>query len=146
MMGQTIRLMVVMMLMVAVGAGGVDTAAQNQTQRSVAQSGVSSNQQRAAAGETLIRNATVLTIARGTLPNTDVLLRDGKIAAVGQNLKAGDMARVIDATGKFVMPGIVDAHSHSMMDAVNELTLSVTSMARIQDVLNPTDVDLYRAL
>ncbi len=96
--------------------------------------------------ETLIRNATVLTVSRGTLRNTDVLIRNGKIAAVGQNLRAGANARVIDATGKYVMPGIIDCHSHSMIDAVNEGTLAVTSMARIRDVLNPTDVDLYREL
>src|SRR5918911_150606 len=98
------------------------------------------------AQETLIRNATILTVSHGTLQNADLLLRNGKIAAVGQNLKAGANARVIDATGKYVMPGIIDCHSHSMLDAINELTLSVTSMARTRDVLNPTDPDLYREL
>ena len=96
--------------------------------------------------ETLIRNATVLTITRGTLENTDVLIRNGKIAAIGKNLNAGSNARVIDAAGKFVMPGIVDCHSHSMLDTINEGTLSVTSMVRTSDVLNPNDVDLYREL
>ena len=104
-------------------------------------------QKRGASGETLIRNATILTVTRGTLQNADLLIRDGKIAAVGSNLKANDAnARVIDAAGKFVMPGIVDAHSHSMSDAVNEGTLSVTSMVRIHDILNPAAVNLYRAL
>src|SRR5918911_573027 len=98
------------------------------------------------AQETLIRNATILTVSHGTLQNADLLLRNGKIAAVGQNLKAGANARVIDATGKYVMPGIIDCHSHSMLDAVNEGSLSVTSMARTRDVLNPTDPDLYREL
>ncbi|HEY0005689.1 MAG TPA: amidohydrolase family protein [Pyrinomonadaceae bacterium] len=98
------------------------------------------------AGETLIRNATILTISHGTLTNSDILIRREKIAAVGQNLKAAAGARVIDATGKYVMPGIIDCHSHSMLDAVNELTYSVTSMARTRDVLNPTDPDLYREL
>src|SRR5436190_1447863 len=96
--------------------------------------------------ETLIRNATVLTVTKGTLLNADVLLRNGKIAGVGKNLKASANARVIDATGKFVMPGIVDCHSHSMLDTINEGTLAVTSMAHTRDVLNPTDVDLYREL
>ena len=96
--------------------------------------------------ETLIRNATVLTVTHGTLTNTDVLIRNGKIAGLGKNLKAGANARVIDATDKFVMPGIIDCHSHSMLDTINEGTLSVTSMARTSDVLNPNDVDLYRAL
>jgi len=96
--------------------------------------------------ETLIRNATVLTITQGTLENTDMLIRKGKIAAVGKNLKGSAGARVIDATGKFVMPGIIDCHSHSMLDAINEGTLAVTSMAHTRDVLNPTDVDLYREL
>lgn len=103
-------------------------------------------QDRTDPSETLIRNATVLTITRGTLTNSDVLIRKGKIAAVGKNLKASSNARVIDGTDKYVMPGIVDCHSHSMLDAINEGTLSVTSMARTRDALNINDVDLYRAL
>lgn len=98
------------------------------------------------ATETLIRNATILTVSHGTLAGSDILIRGGKIAAIGQNLAAPQGARVIDATGKYVMPGIIDCHSHTMMDAVNELTYSVTSMVRIRDVLNPTDVDIYREL
>jgi imidazolonepropionase-like amidohydrolase len=96
--------------------------------------------------EILIRNATVLTAAKGTLENTDILIQKGKIAKIGKNLKVGANAQTIDATGKFVTPGIVDAHSHTMMDAVNEFSFSVTSMTRIRDVLNPTDISIYRAL
>ena len=99
-----------------------------------------------ARNEVLIKNATVLTAARGTLENTDILIRDGKIARIGKGLTAGAGARTIDATGKFVTPGIIDAHSHAMMDAINEGTLAVTSMVRIRDVLNPTDIAIYRAL
>jgi imidazolonepropionase-like amidohydrolase len=99
-----------------------------------------------AAAEMLIRNATILTVSHGTLQNSDILIRNGKIAAIGQNLSAPANARVVDATGKYVMPGIIDCHSHSMVDAINESTYAVTSMARIRDVLNPTDVDLYREL
>jgi imidazolonepropionase-like amidohydrolase len=97
-------------------------------------------------GPTLIRNATVLTVTKGTLENTDVLLQNGKIAAIGKSLSAPAGAQVIDATGKYVMPGIIDPHSHTMVDAVNEGSLSVTSMVRIRDVLNPTDVNIYRQL
>jgi imidazolonepropionase-like amidohydrolase len=96
--------------------------------------------------ETLIRNATILTITHGTLENSDILIRGGKIAAIGKGLKAPANARVIDAAGKFVMPGIVDCHSHSMLDAINEGALAVTSMVRTRDALNPNDVDLYREL
>jgi imidazolonepropionase-like amidohydrolase len=102
--------------------------------------------QRSTANETLIRNATVLTITRGTLTNTDVLLRNGKIAGIGKNLTASANARIIDGTGKFVMPGMIDCHSHSMLDTINEGSLAVTSMVRTRDVLNPTDIDLYREL
>ncbi len=103
-------------------------------------------QDRIAPTEILIRNATVLTITRGTLANTDVLIRNGKIAGVGKNLRSSANARVIDGTNKFVMPGIVDCHSHSMLDAINEGSFSVTSMVRTRDALNPNDVDLHRAL
>src|ERR1700742_2699088 len=77
--------------------------------------------------ETLIKNATVLTITHGVLPNTDVLIRNGKIVGVGKGLTASANARVIDATNKYVMPGIIDCHSHSMLDTINEGTLAVTS-------------------
>jgi len=98
------------------------------------------------AGPTLIKNATVLTVTKGTLQNTDVLLQNGKIAQIGKNLTAPAGAQVIDATGKYVMPGIIDPHSHTMADAINEGSLSVTSMVRIRDVLNPTDINIYRQL
>ena len=98
------------------------------------------------AGATLIKNATVLTVTKGKLEGTDVLLQNGKIAQIGKNLTAPAGAQVIDATGKYVMPGIIDPHSHTMVDAVNEGSLSVTSMVRIHDVLNPTDVNIYRQL
>jgi imidazolonepropionase-like amidohydrolase len=97
-------------------------------------------------GATLIKNATVLTVTKGTLQNTDVLIQNGKIAQVGQNLVAPAGATVIDATGKFLSPGIIDPHTHLMSDAINEGSLSVTSMVRIEDVLNPTAVNIYRAL
>jgi len=107
---------------------------------------VARSQTQANPAETLIKNATVLTITRGVLANTDVLIRNGKIAAVGKGLNAPATARVIDATGKYLMPGIIDCHSHSMLDTINEGTLAVTSMVRTRDVINPTDVDLYREL
>jgi len=97
--------------------------------------------------DVLIRNATVMTAVRGNLENTDILIQNGKIARIGKNLKATDNAQVIDATGKFVTPGIIDCHSHSMMDgSVNEFSYSVTSMVTTRDILNPTDVAIYRAL
>lgn len=97
-------------------------------------------------GPTLIRNATVLTVTKGTLENTDLLLQNGKIAQIGKSLSAPAGARVIDGTGKYVLPGIIDPHSHMMADGINEGSLSVTSMVRIQDVLNPTAINAYRAL
>ena len=87
-----------------------------------------------------------MTAANGTLQNTDILIKNGKISRIGKNLTAGN-AQVIDATGKYVTPGIFDAHSHMMMDgSVNEFSYSVTSMVRTQDVLDPTDIGIYRAL
>lgn len=95
---------------------------------------------------TLITHATVLTVTKGTLTDTDVLLQNGKIAAIGKNLTAPAGARTIDAAGEYLMPGIIDPHSHMMADAINEGSLSVTSMVRIADVLNPTEEHIYDAL
>ena len=94
----------------------------------------------------LIRNATVMTAVKGTLENTDILVTNGKIAKIGKNLTAPAGALTIDASGKYVTPGIIDCHSHSMLDAINEGAYSVTSMTTVRDMLNPTDITIYRAL
>ena len=60
----------------------------------------------------LIRNATVLTAAGQELPGASLLFRDGKVVAVGASLQAPTDAQVIDGTGKYVTPGIIDTHSH----------------------------------
>lgn len=98
--------------------------------------------------EILIKNATVYTVSKaGTIQKGSVLIRDGKIAAVGKDLKATSDAQIINGEGLFVTPGIIDAHSHLAVEGgVNESSLSVSSMARIQDVLNPDDKDIYRDL
>ncbi len=98
-------------------------------------------------GDVLIRGATVLTGAGKTLPNTDVLVRGGKIRAVGANLKAEKGVTVIDADGMFVMPGIIDTHSHfAISGGVNEGSLSVVPEVRVRDVIDSEDVQIYRAL
>jgi len=94
----------------------------------------------------LIKNGTVLTVTKGILENTDVLVKDGKISQVGKNITAPAGYRTIDATGKFVMPGIIDAHSHQGIDAINEWTNPVTAEVAVGDALNPFQISLYRAL
>ncbi len=94
----------------------------------------------------LIKNATVWTSdAAGKLEATDILVKNGKIAAVGKNLSDAT-ARVIDATGKHVSPGIIDEHSHIAAASINEGGQSVTSEVRIADNLNPEDINIYRQL
>jgi imidazolonepropionase-like amidohydrolase len=96
---------------------------------------------------TLIRDATILTISRGIIENGSVLLRDGKIAEIGTSLSAPAGATVIDAKGMFLMPGIIDCHSHIAIDGgVNEGSISVSSMVDIKDVINADDIDIYRDL
>lgn len=97
-------------------------------------------------GNVLIKNGTVLTVTNGTLDNTDVLIRDGKIAKIGEGLSAPSGTKTIDADGMFVMPGIIDAHSHIALDAVNEATNPVTAEVWVGDALDPLDVGIYQAL
>src|SRR6201986_3172862 len=69
----------------------------------------------------LIQNATILTVSHGTIEHGSILMKDGKIAEVGDSVKAPKDAQVIDANGQFVMPGIIDCHSHIAIDGnVNE--------------------------
>lgn len=95
----------------------------------------------------LLKNATVWTNEKdGILQNADVLLENGKIKAVGKNLAAG-AAKVIDATGKHITPGIIDEHSHiAGSGGINEGAQSVSSEVRIGDIINSEDVNIYRQL
>jgi imidazolonepropionase-like amidohydrolase len=98
--------------------------------------------------ETLIRNATIMTASHGTIQNGSILIRNGKIVAVDKadKVKASSGAKVIDASGMYVTPGFIDSHSHTALDSVNEGSLSVTAMVRMRDVVNDTDINIYRQL
>ncbi|WP_251963985.1 amidohydrolase family protein [Salinibacter ruber] len=94
----------------------------------------------------LIQDATVLTVTNGTIENGDILVRDGDIARVGQDLSAPSGVETYDASGEYVMPGIVEAHQHMAISDVNEATNPVTAEVGVGDVLNPYDIGIYRAL
>jgi len=95
----------------------------------------------------LIQNATILTVTHGTLEHGSILIKDGKIAEVGPAIKAPKDAKVIDAAGQFVMPGIIDCHSHIAVEGgINEGSISVSSIANIAEVLDSDDINIYRDL
>ena len=97
-------------------------------------------------GNILIKNGTVITITKGTFENTDVLVKDGKVSQIGKNIAAPAGYKVIDATNKFVMPGIIDAHSHIALTGINEYSNAITPEVWTGDELNPFDISIYRAL
>lgn len=96
----------------------------------------------------LIKNGTVLTMAGEPVKNGCVLIDDGKIAEVSQNINAPSTCRIIDADGGYVLPGIIDAHCHIGMwedsvgpagDDGNEATDPSTPQLRAIDAINPMD-------
>ena len=100
---------------------------------------------RLAAPPTVIQNATIITVTKGTLKGS-VIIRDGKIAEMGEKVSIPMGAKLIDAGGKYLMPGIIDCHSHIAAESINEGSMSVSSMVGMEDVLNPEDISIYRAL
>jgi imidazolonepropionase-like amidohydrolase len=96
----------------------------------------------------LIQGATIWTSSpQGTIQNGDLLVTDGKIATVGPGLKVPAGASIIDGKGVHVTPGIVDCHSHTAISkGVNEGSHAVTCEVRIGDVIDATDIDIYREL
>lgn len=96
----------------------------------------------------VLRGATVWTLTKsGIMADTDVLIENGSIKAVGKNLSAPRTAREINARGMHLTPGVIDCHSHTAISGgVNEGTNVVTAEVRIRDVVNPNDVNIYRQL
>jgi imidazolonepropionase-like amidohydrolase len=94
----------------------------------------------------VIRNANIMTVTHGNVKGS-VVVKDGKIAEVGEKVLEPTGATIIDAAGQYVIPGIIDCHSHIAVDGgVNEGSLSISSMANIKDVINPEEISIYRAL
>ena len=97
-------------------------------------------------GSVLIQNATLMTITDGIIENGDVLILDGVITAIGADLSAPSGVSVVDGTGKYVMPGIIDAHSHLNTVSTNEARNPVTAEVTMEESINPNSVSIYRAL
>jgi len=95
-----------------------------------------------------IVGGTILTAGpQGAIEKGTVVIRDGKIAAVGRDVTAPAGATIIDAAGRYVIPGIIDAHSHTAIEAdVNECSDAVTAEVRIGDVIDHRDINIYREL
>jgi len=99
-------------------------------------------------GAVLIRNATIWTATEaGILEQADLLVEDGEIEAIGRGLDSPRGAVVIDAEGRHVTPGIIDAHSHAaIVGGVNEATTISTAHVRIEDVIDADSINIYRQL
>ncbi|MGB7332209.1 MAG: amidohydrolase, partial [Terriglobales bacterium] len=101
----------------------------------------------AAHHDVVIKNATIMTVTHGNITNGSIYIKDGKIAAVGENVNAPSTAIIIDAEGKYLTPGIVDCHSHiALDDDVNEATSPVTPQMMMKDAFDYQDKAIYRAL
>jgi imidazolonepropionase-like amidohydrolase len=95
----------------------------------------------------VVRNATIWTQGpQGRLDGADLLVRNGRVVAVGADLQAPRGAMEIDATGKHVTPGLVDPHLHSGTHGVNEGGAAVVPEVRIGDVLTHNNIWMYRQL
>ena len=103
----------------------------------------------------LLQRATVLTGNGLRLDAADVLMRDGRIVAVGNGLEAGSDAVRVDATGKWITPGIIDIHSHlgvypspgmSAHSDGNEATAPVTANVWAEHSVWPQDPGFHAAL
>src|SRR5687767_5018972 len=99
----------------------------------------------ASAQDLAIRNATILTVTKGRIENGTVLIQKGKITAIGKDVNIPAGVRVVDGTGKYIMPGIIDAHSHTAGDVgLNEGAESVTPEVKVE--VRSDALSIYRSL
>ena len=103
-------------------------------------------------GDVLLVGGTVLPVTGPRLDETDVLVLGGKIRAIGKNLDAkgfdvGPTVSRIDCRGRYLAPGVIDCHSHiAIARGINEMVEKISAEVTIRDVVEPKDVEIYRAL
>jgi len=95
----------------------------------------------------LLQNANIITISGKNIEGGDILIQKGKIAKIGKNIKVKQDYQVIDIQGKWIMPGIIDSHSHIAIEGgVNETGTLITSEVDIEDVITAEDINIWYAL
>jgi imidazolonepropionase-like amidohydrolase len=95
----------------------------------------------------IVRNATIWTMGpEGILENADMIISNGEVEEIGRDLRAPRNAVEIDAEGKHVTPGLIDAHIHSGVNGVNEVGNVITAEVRMGDVLNINNIWMYRQI
>jgi imidazolonepropionase-like amidohydrolase len=100
----------------------------------------------AASGSLLIKNGTILTVTRGTIARADILVENGIITRIGENLTAPPGVPVIDAAGRYVLPGIIDSHTHIAIAGTNEGSEAITPEADVGTVVDADDTAIFTAL
>ncbi|MFC2161501.1 amidohydrolase family protein [Acidobacteriota bacterium] len=94
----------------------------------------------------LIKNGTILTVTQGIIQNGDILIVDGIIKEIGEDIQAPEGIRIVDASDKFIIPGIIDSHTHIALSGTNEGTNAISSEVDMRDVLNADDTGILTAL
>lgn len=101
------------------------------------------------AQDLVLKGGTFLTLTKGTIENGTIVIRNGKITAIGRDVLIPAGIKVIDTSGKFIMPGIIDTHVHyalTGMSDVNEATDPVTPQIWMKDVLIPGHDSILKTL
>ncbi|UCE40070.1 MAG: amidohydrolase family protein [Candidatus Aminicenantes bacterium] len=93
-----------------------------------------------------LKGGTILTITNGTIENGTIVIQKGKIASMGKDITIPDGIRIIDVTGKFIMPGIIDSHTHIAITDGNEATDPVTPQILMWEALDPGSDSIRKTL
>lgn len=94
----------------------------------------------------LIKNGKILTVTKGEIPKGDILILGGIIKQIAENIEPPQGVKVIDASGKVVVPGIIDSHTHIALAGTNESGETISSEVKMRDVLHAEDLSIYTAL
>ena len=100
------------------------------------------------AQDLVLKGGTVLTVTKGTIESCTVVIKKGKITAVGKDVSIPPGVKVMDVSGKYVMPGIIDSHSHIGYDLsdCNEITDPVTPQIWMKEALDPGHDSILKTL